>query len=140
MLKTTKPLEKSTSDKLEFGDSEGGDDISNVEIAKKFGKSKNQKLSKSRKLAMSKKPSKSGNLPNFDAKDSGPSFLTPKARVAFNCLWLTFTKALILRHFDPKWHIWIETDVSGYAIGNMLSQLASGTSPDGVITKTDLSQ
>ena len=71
-----------------------GDD--SVEYAKKSGKSKGQKISESRKLAKSKKPSKSGNLPNFEAKNSGLSFLTPKTRAAFNHLWLAFTKAPIL--------------------------------------------
>ena len=96
--------------------------------------------SESKKSAKSKKLSKSGNLPNFDAKEAGPSFLTPGAREAFNRLRLAFTKAPILQHFDPECHIWIETDASGYAIGGVLSQLASGTSPDRVVTKADLGQ
>ena len=96
--------------------------------------------SESKKLAKSKKPSKSENSPNFDAKKAGPSFLTPGAKEAFNCLRLAFTKALILRHFDPECHIRIETDTSGYAIGGVLSQLASETIPDGVVTKADLGQ
>ncbi len=36
-----------------------------------------------------------------------------------------FVEAPILNHFDPKRHIRIETDVSGYAIGGILSQLTS---------------
>ena len=96
--------------------------------------------SESIKLAKSKKPSKSGNSPNFDAKEAGPNFLTPEARAAFNRLWLAFTHAPILRHFDPKCHIWIETDALGYAIGGVLSQLASGTSPDRVVIKANLGQ
>ena len=114
------------------------------ELIEKYGKLlKTRKLSKSgnlkgKKLAKSKKPSKSGNSPNFDAKEAGPSFLTPEARSAFNRLRLAFTEAPILRHFDPECHIRIETDASGYAIGGVLSQLASGTSLDGVVTKTDL--
>ena len=52
--------------------------------------------SKSKKLAKSKKPTKSRNSPNSNAKKAGPSFLTPKARVAFNRLRLAFIKALIL--------------------------------------------
>ena len=116
----------------------GGD---GVEHARKPGKSKGQKTSKSRKSAKSgKNSSKSGNLPNFGATESGPSFLTPEARSAFNRLRLAFTEAPILRHFDPECHIRIETDALGYAIGGVLSQLASGTSPDGVVTKTDLGQ
>ena len=106
-------------------------------MAKSLKLSKSENL-KGKKLAKSKKPSKSGNLPNFDAKKASPSFLISEARSAFNCLWLTFTKAPILWHFNPKCHIWIETNVLGYAIDDVLSQLASGTSPNGVITKTDL--
>ena len=113
-----------------------------VEHAKKSGKLKGQELAKSQKSSKSgkskgeksKKPPKSENLPNFDAKDTGPSFLTLKARSAFNCLRLTFTEAPILWHFDPECHIWIKTDASGYVIGDLLSQLASKTSLDGIVT------
>ena len=48
------------------------------------------------------------------------SFLTSNARRAFTQLRQTFTKAPILQHFDSKRHIWIETDVSGCAIGDVL--------------------
>lgn len=53
------------------------------------------------------------------------SFLTPKARLAFTQLRQIFIEAPILCHFDPDYHIWIETDPSGYAIGSMLYQLSS---------------
>ena len=97
----------------------GGND---VEHAKKAGKSKGQKMSKSRKSAkLGKNSSKSGNSPNFGATKTGLSFLTLGARETLNCLHLTFTEALILRHFDPKCHIWIETDALGYVIGGVLS-------------------
>ena len=72
----------------------GGD---GVEHAKKSGKSKGQKMPKFRKLSKSgKNSSKSGNSPNSGATETGPSFLTPEARSAFNHLWLAFTKAPIL--------------------------------------------
>ena len=88
----------------------------------KSGKSKGEKTSKSQNSAKSgKKSSKSGNSTNFDATEDGPKFLTPDARTAFNHLRLAFTEALILRHFDLECHIRIETDVSGYAIGDILS-------------------
>ena len=58
---------------------------------------KSQKLSKSQKSAkLEKKLSKSENLLNFDPKKNKPNILTPKARIAFNRLWLAFTKAPIL--------------------------------------------
>ena len=131
----------------EIGGVEGGS-----ELIEKCGKSsKTGKLFKSRKLfksgkskakksAKSKNSSKIGNSPNFDATKAGPSFLTPKARAAFNRLRLAFTKAPILQHFGPEYHIRIKIDASGYAISGMLNQLASGTSPNGIITKANLGQ
>ena len=104
MLKTAAPLERLTSEEVDDGEGDNDvDGVGSVEIAKKSRKSKGQKTSKSRNLSKSekskgkksKKPSKSRNSPNFDIKDSGPSFLTPKARSAFNCLRLAFTKDLI---------------------------------------------
>ena len=66
----------------EIGDVEGGDKL--IEKCRKL--SKIRKLSKSQKSAkLGKKLSKSGNLPNFDAKENKPSFLTSNARMAFNC-------------------------------------------------------
>ena len=50
-----------------------------------------------------------------------PNFLTLDAKKAFNYLRLAFIKAFILRYFDLESHIRIETDVSGYAIGGVLS-------------------
>ena len=49
-------------------------------------------------------------------------YLTPEARQAFTQLRQVFTKAPIFQYFDPEYHIWIEIDASGYAIGGMLSQ------------------
>ena len=115
-------------------------------LLKKSGKlSKSLKLfklrnSKGKNLAELKKPSKSGNLYNFDAKKFGPSFLTPKARAVFNRLRLAFTKTLILWHFYLECHIWIETDALHHAISGVLSQLASEICPDGVVTNADLGQ
>ena len=113
MLKMAAPLEKTTLEKV--GDGEGDDsaDGGGVEIAKKSRKSKGQNLAKSQKLSKSekskgkksKKPPKSRNSPNFDAKDIRPSFLTPKARSAFNRLRLAFTEAPILWHLDLECHI-----------------------------------
>ena len=56
------------------------------------------------------------------------AYLTPGAKRAFTQLRQAFTKALIFRHFDPEYHIRIETDASGYAIGGVLSQLTSDNS------------
>ena len=53
---------------------------------------KSQKLSKlgKSKGEKSKKLLKSENLPNFDATEAGPSFLTPGAKETFKHLWLAF--------------------------------------------------
>ena len=80
------------------------------------------------------KNNKSRNLtyvPNIRATEES-NFLTPDTKKAFNYLRLAFIKALILRHFDLESHIRIETDASGYAIGEVLSQLDldSNTSPN----------
>ena len=119
----------------------GGD---NMEYAKKSGKSKSKKSAWSWKSSKSKgeklkKPLKSENSPNFNATEAGLSFLTSDARAIFNRLWLAFTKALILWHFDLEFHIRIETDALGYDISGILSQLTFETSPNRLVTKTDLS-
>ena len=55
-------------------------------------------------------------------------YLTPGAKRAFTQLRQAFTKALILQHFDLECHIWIETDLSSYVIGRVLSHLTSDNS------------
>ena len=123
-----------------YGVEGSGKSIGKCGKSLKTGKSFKSGKSKGKKSAKSKNPSKSGNSPNFDATKVGPSLLTPEARAAFNRLQLAFTEAPILQYFDPECHIRIKTDASGYAIGGVLSQLASGSSPDGVVTKADLGQ
>ena len=76
----------------------------------------------SRKSAKSKSRTNSGYLGNSNDLEE-PKFLTSNAREAFNRLRQAFTKAPILRHFDPECHIRIETDALGYAIGRVPSQL-----------------
>ena len=141
MLKTTVLSQMLVANEV-FATNEVGGIEGDDKSIEKYGKSsKTRKLFKSQKSAKSrKKLSKSENLPHFNAKKNGPSFLTPDAKTAFNHLRLTFTKAPILWYFDPECHIWIKTDTSGYTIGGVLSQLASKTRPNGVVTKTDLSQ
>ena len=50
-------------------------------------------------------------------------FLTPGAKITIIKLKQIFVKALIFHHFDLKYHIWIETDVLGYAISEVFSLL-----------------
>ena len=70
----------------------------------------------------------------------GADFLTSKAKRAFIHLQKAFTKALILRHFDPKCYIRIETDALRYAIDRVLSQLTSKISLAGQITQKSSGQ
>ena len=77
-------------------DIKGGDGSSDKSkrMEPKTGRLESQKSAKSWKLSKSrkskgkklKKLSKNKNSPNFDTKNSEPSFLTPKARSAINCL------------------------------------------------------
>ena len=65
-----------------------GDGVKHV---KKSRKLKGQKLAKFQKLSKlekskSEKLSKNRNSPNFDAIEAKPNFLTPNARITFNCL------------------------------------------------------
>ena len=72
-----KPASEKNDSNIEV-DKFGGD---GVEHAKESAKSKGQNLAMS-----TKNSSKSGNLPNFGTTKAGPSFLTPGASEAFNCL------------------------------------------------------
>ena len=63
------------------------------------------------------------NVANKSSK-SEPGFLTTNAKEAFLQLQQAFTKAPVLRHFDPERYIWIETNAFAYVIGGVLSQLA----------------
>ena len=66
---------------------------------------------------------KGQNLSKSKKTESG--FLISGARKAFTELRQAFIKTPILHHFDPERHIRVETDVSGYAIGGVFSQLTS---------------
>ena len=57
------------------------------------------------------------------SKKTETGFLTSGAKKALIKLKQAFIKALILNHFDPEQHIWVETDASGYAIGGVFNQL-----------------
>ena len=51
------------------------------------------------------------------------SFLTFLVKLVFSQLIQVFTKALILYHINLEYHIHIETNIFGYAIGGILNQL-----------------
>ena len=78
-------------------------------------------------------------MPNIRAIRE-PNFLTFNVKNVFNYLQLAFIKVPILQYFDLKSYIQIETDVSGYAISGMLSQLNLNfnTSPNNLnLNKSD---
>ena len=93
-----------------YGGEVDGGEVEGNEVGKKV-----QNLSKSKNLFKSK-------------KTVGSDFLTPGAKLAFTELRQAFLKTPILHHFDLERHIRIEIDVSGYAIGGVLSQLTSDDS------------
>ena len=69
------------------------------------------------------------------------NFLTPDAKKVFNYLRLAFIKASILQYFDLKNYIQIETDVSGYSINRVLSQLnLNFDAPLNNLNKSDFGQ
>ena len=118
MLKTAKP--RKGGDRV-GGDSKAG--CSGSEIDNNEPDSGEVKVDEVRKKVQ--KTTKSKNL-SKSKKVIGPlDFLTLGAKLVFTKLRQAFLKALILHHFDPGRHIWIETDASGYAIDGVLSQLTS---------------
>lgn len=62
-----------------------------------------------------------GNLSKSNS--SKTCFFTSDTRVAFTHLSKTFTKALIVYYFHPKYHIQIETYTFGFAISRIFSLL-----------------
>ena len=90
----------------------GGSEVDGVEVEDNEVEKKNQKTSKSKKLSKSKKM-------------VGSDFFIFGARLAFVKLRQAFVKALIFYHFHPKHYIWVQTDVLGFVIGEVLSQLTS---------------
>ncbi len=99
--------------------------IKNLSTAGKSAKSKKPKLTKPKRSNLVK------------AHSSATDFLTSEAKKAFIHLQKAFTEAPVLRHFDPKCHIRIETDALGYAIGGVLSQITLDQHSSGHVTHGD---
>ena len=142
MLKTTGSTESAANLKETEGEVSGNSVVGNSMVgggeATNPIKGKNQaKTTKSKILIKSKSHDFPPNSRNREARTG---FFIPEARLAFTQLRQAFVKVPILHHFDPESHIRIETDVSGYAIGGVLSQLSFGTRPDRVVTKANLGQ
>ena len=128
MLKTTKSFEKLASRAFKASNNKvvgGGESRADKTVVN---------------LSKNEKSRKSTHMLNIRAMGK-LKFLTFNAKKAFNHLQLAFTKALIFRHVDLKSHIQIETDLSGYAIGGMLSQLNFGFDiPPNNSNKSDFNQ
>ncbi len=110
-----------------------GESFENLSTAAKLAKSKKSKSTKSKKSDLPKA--------NFAKINFGTDFLTPKAKKAFIHLQKAFIEALILRYFDTKCHLRIETDTLGYAISEVLSKMTSDYSDQyssGHVTYKDL--
>ena len=130
MLKTTRSSIVSTSriddnkvvDGSSGAEADGGS-AGRLDISRNSTKSKNQP--KSRHLGNSNKLGE-------------PKFLIFGVKEAFNHLRQAFTKAPIFWHFNPKYHIWIKTDVSGYTIRKILSQLISNQLTSDKIIKSSV--
>lgn len=74
-------------------------------------KSKKSKLAKAKKLDFA------------TTQTFGINVFIPKNKKIFIHLPKVFIKVLILEHFDPKHHVYIETLTSEYAISRILSQI-----------------
>ncbi len=105
--------------------------IKNLSTVVKLVKSKKPKLTKPKKSDLVK-------VQNFaKTNSSGTDFLTFEAKKAFIQLQKTFIETPILKHFDPKSHIKIETYALGYAIGEILCQITLDQQFSGHVTYKD---
>ena len=102
-------------ERIEIDDNE----VSGGKVDDKVGK-KGHKMSKSKNLFQSKKSSMSKKVVGFS------DFLNPGAKLMFTKLKQALLKDLILYYFDLEHNIRIKTEVSGYAIGGVLTQLTLG--------------
>ena len=121
MLKTTRSTESAPNPeetKGKVGGSSMGSKMVGGGDATNPTKGKNQaKTTKSKILVKSK----NHDYPKFRTEEAGTGFFTPKARLVFTQLRQVFVEAPIFHHFDPESYIRIETDVSDYVIGGVLS-------------------
>ena len=77
---------------------------------------------------------------NSSDREAGIDLITPKVRLAFTQLRQAFVDAPILHHLNLECYIWIEIDVSSYAISGILNKLVFKTRPDEIVNKIDLGQ
>ena len=138
MLKTSGSTESVANPEKTQGevgsDSVVGNIVSGGEVINPTKRKNQAKTTKSKILVKSK----NHDFLKSKTEEARTGFFTPKARLAFSQLRQAFREATILNYFNLENHIQMETDASGYANGNVLCQLLSGTRPDGVVTKANL--
>ena len=121
MLKITKSTGFTADPKETKGEVYGNNVVSSGKIInqKNSKNEKNQaKIAKSKNLVRRKNHNFSPNSMNMKIR---PSFPTPEARLVFTKLRQVFIKASILYCFYLKCYIFIETDISEYAMSEILS-------------------
>ena len=100
-----------------------------MNLVDEFGKGDRGKNEARRTSASTKGPTgadySSSNHVSHTVSNNVSNYLTSDAKRAFDQLYQAFTEAFIFQHFDPEQYIWLETDMSGYAIGGVLSQLTN---------------
>ena len=143
MLKTTESTKsianiKETEGKAGSNSVVGNNMFSDSEATNQTNSIKGKNQAKTTKSIILVKSKNHDFFLNSRNREARAGFLTLKARLAFIQLRQAFVEALILYYFDLECHIWIKVNASGYAIGSVLSQLASKTILDGIVTKTNL--
>ena len=96
----------------------GNNKVDGAKVDVKTTKSKNQNISKNLVKSFL---IKSQDFP----QDSKSDFYTSGTRQTFTELRQAFIEVSILHHFNPNYHIRIETDISSYTIGEVFNQLTS---------------
>ena len=145
MLKTTRSIRsvanfKETKSKVDGNSIVGNNMVGGGETTNQANSIKRKNQAKTTKSKILVKSKNHDFFPNSKNRKVGMGFFTSKAKLAFIQLRQAFIETPIFHYFDPKSYIQIETNVSGYAISDVLSLLASKTRLNGVVTKTDVGQ
>ena len=107
-----------------------------IDLVDEFGRGDCDKNEEKKTFALIKRPTRADYLSsnhvsyvvrNFvsNSAKNVSNYLIPDTKKTFDQLRQIFTKAPMLQHFDLEQYIQVETDVSGYAIGGLLSQLTN---------------
>ena len=94
----------------------GNSKVDGVKVSVKTSKSKSQDKSSSKNLVKSFLDKSQASAQGFRS-----GFLTPGASQFFTRLRQAFIELSRFHYFDPDCHIWIETDISDYAISRVFN-------------------